>query len=106
MGGVFGFFLGVTMLKCLQRTWAYALRSKHALHRGVSSQFAPVVKKSFTRRMGIARSKNKKKFESKGTTYESFHHHLGNINEKNARKENFEIYVHSADPPPYNTVNY
>jgi len=80
MGGVFGFFLGVTMLKCLQRTWAYALRSKHALHRGVRSQLAPVVKKSFAKRIGLVRSKkNKTQTESKGscTTYECFHKHAG-----------------------------
>ena len=33
MGGVFGFFLGVTMLNCLQNTWDYLKRWQHSILR-------------------------------------------------------------------------
>ena len=31
MGGVFGFFLGVTMVNCVKKTWSYAARSRSAI---------------------------------------------------------------------------
>ena len=33
MGGVFGFFLGVTMLNCLQKTWTCVVQSKIAIEK-------------------------------------------------------------------------
>ena len=39
MGGVFGFFLGVTMLKCLKSTWKYAMKSQMALSKPIRNAF-------------------------------------------------------------------
>ena len=101
MGGVFGFFLGVTMVNCVKKTWSYAARSRSAF-----------AKRNFSTAFRFGRTP-KMKFQSMVSTNQTSFWQRCSNNDQGEQTQRYEVVIrgpldknsaHSPNPeapPPY-----